>query len=75
MSKHFFNSDPTLEIREQTRRQFFGKCAMGLGGIALASMLSENKLFGGEGVKLVNPLDPKEYAELRAAVRGSTRGS
>ncbi len=58
MSKHFYNFDPTQDLREQTRRQFFGKCAMGLGGIALASLLSEQKLFG-EAVKLVNPLDPK----------------
>src|SRR4051794_28564532 len=58
MSKHFFNSDPALDLRETTRRQFFGKCAMGLGGIALASLLSEQKLFG-EQVTLVNPLDPK----------------
>ncbi len=59
MSKHFFNPDPALDIREVTRRQFFGKCAMGLGSIALASMLSEQKMFGAEAVKLVNPLDPK----------------
>jgi hypothetical protein len=59
MSKHFFNPDPTLDIREQTRRQFFGKCAMGIGQIALAALLSDNQLFAGEKVKLVNPLDPK----------------
>ncbi|MEO7297719.1 MAG: DUF1501 domain-containing protein [Verrucomicrobiota bacterium] len=59
MSKHFFNSDPGLDLRETTRRQFFGKCAMGLGGIALASMLSEQNMFGGETIKLVNPLHPK----------------
>ena len=46
MSKHFFNPDPALDIREVTRRQFFGKCAMGLGSIALASLLSEQKMFG-----------------------------
>ena len=57
---HFFNNpDLNGDLREVTRRQFFGKCAMGLGSIALASLLSENKLFGSDGVKLVNPLDPK----------------
>jgi hypothetical protein len=29
-----------------TRRHFFSRCAMGLGGIALASLLGENKLVG-----------------------------
>ncbi len=46
------------KLRETTRRQFFGRCAMGLGSIALASLLNEQKLFGAEPVKLVNPLDP-----------------
>ncbi len=59
MSKHFFNSGSHQDIREATRRQFFGKCAMGLGGIALASLLSENKIFAAEAAKLINPLDPK----------------
>ncbi|MDB6111121.1 MAG: hypothetical protein JWR69_2871 [Pedosphaera sp.] len=45
-------------LRDVTRRHFFTKCAMGLGSIALASLLSEQKLFGRES-KLVNPLAPK----------------
>ncbi len=57
---HFFNNpDCAGDLREVTRRQFFGKCAMGIGSIALASLLNEQKVFGGEQVKLVNPLDPK----------------
>ncbi|MDQ6630578.1 MAG: DUF1501 domain-containing protein [Verrucomicrobiota bacterium] len=59
MSKHFFNSDPTQDLREVTRRQFFGKCALGVGSIALASLLSENKLFAAPPLKLGNPLKPK----------------
>ncbi len=51
-----FQSD---KLRESTRRQFFGRCVMGLGSIALASLLSEQKLFAAEPVKLVNPLDPR----------------
>ena len=32
--------DPLKEyLKLETRRQFFGKCAMGLGGAALASLL------------------------------------
>ena len=32
--------DPMKEyLKLETRRQFFGKCAMGLGGAALASLL------------------------------------
>ncbi len=51
-----FQSD---KLREATRRQFFGQCAMGLGSIALASLLSEEKTFAAEPAKLMNPLDPR----------------
>src|SRR5690348_17037267 len=30
----------------QTRRHFFGQCAVGLGTMALASLLSEDRIFG-----------------------------
>src|SRR3954449_9440035 len=55
------NMNPSLQndpLRDVTRRHFFTKCAMGLGSVALASLLSEQKLFGREP-KLINPLAPK----------------
>ena len=42
-----------------TRRHFFSRCAMGLGGIALASLLSSNKLFGSAPVGSPNPMAPR----------------
>jgi hypothetical protein len=41
-----------------TRRQFFSRCGMGLGSIALASLLGEN-FFAADTPKLVNPFAPK----------------
>jgi hypothetical protein len=49
--------DPLLDI---TRRHFFGRCALGLGGIALASVMNE-RLFGAEAPSaLPNPMAPKQ---------------
>jgi hypothetical protein len=49
--------DPLLDI---TRRHFFGRCAMGLGGIALASLIND-RLFGAEAASaLPNPMAPKQ---------------
>ncbi len=42
----------------QTRRHFFQRCGIGLGQIALASLLSDNKLFGTSTAPL-NPMAPK----------------
>src|SRR5258706_9579346 len=42
-----------------TRRHFFGKCALGLGSIALASLLNERKLLGATPDSLPNPMAPK----------------
>jgi hypothetical protein len=43
-----------------TRRHFFGRCAMGLGGIALASLMNE-RLFGAQvPAGLPNPMAPKQ---------------
>src|SRR6186713_1262468 len=42
-------------LRATTRRHFFRKCGVGLGGLALTSLLSE-KLLGVESAKAVNPL-------------------
>src|SRR5579864_5482828 len=43
-----------------TRRHFFGKCAWGIGSVALASLL-DDKLFAAtkSGSGLINPLAPK----------------
>ena len=43
-----------------TRRHFFGKCASGIGSVALAAVLNE-KLFAAESSGFgVNPLAPKK---------------
>src|SRR5438874_2716469 len=42
-----------------TRRHFFSRCGLGLGSIALASLLSDQRLFAADAPKLVNPLAPK----------------
>ncbi|MDB6025387.1 MAG: hypothetical protein JWM68_1610 [Verrucomicrobiales bacterium] len=59
---HFLNNpNHTGGLEDVTRRHFFSKCALGLGGIALASLLSDNKLSAAQqGVKLVNPFEPKQ---------------
>src|SRR5438445_6751625 len=48
-----------IALRSLTRRHFFGRCAMGLGGIALASLLSEKKLFGAAAGASANPMAAK----------------
>jgi hypothetical protein len=44
----------------QTRRHFFHDCALGLGSLALASLLSDNKILAGEQRAFTNPLAPKK---------------
>ncbi len=52
--------DPAQHLGEETRRHFFSRCAMGLGGIALASMLGERQLRGALAPgALPNPMAPK----------------
>ena len=47
-------------LQNTTRRHFFSRCAMGLGGIALASLMSE-RLFGAQTpAALPNPMAPKQ---------------
>ena len=41
-----FPTSPHDHLCQMTRRHFFSRCGMGLGGIALASMLSRQKMFG-----------------------------
>jgi hypothetical protein len=55
--------DPAQRLGELTRRHFFSRCAIGLGGIALASMLREQNVFGagspGAMPELPNPMAPR----------------
>jgi hypothetical protein len=46
------------DLRFLTRRQFFSRCALGLGGIALASLLKEQQLFGVTASAAANPMAP-----------------
>lgn len=50
---------PTPNLPALTRRHFFSRCGMGLGGIALASMLGQRQLLGAEARPLEHPLAPK----------------
>src|SRR4051812_38556129 len=45
-------------LEHLTRRHFFSRCGVGLGSVALASLLSKN-LFATDASPLVNPLAPK----------------
>lgn len=47
------------QLRETTRRHFFGQCSMGLGSLALASLLAENGLGSEADSQAINPLAPK----------------
>ena len=53
-SQLYCDLDPKLI----TRRWFFQQCGLGLGGIALASLLSERKLFGATPAPVANPMAP-----------------
>ena len=44
---------------QSTRRHFFSRCALGLGGIALASMMGQRRLLGANAETLPNPLAPR----------------
>src|SRR5438270_5633245 len=51
--------EPQDPLLLETRRHFFGRCAVGLGSIALASLLHEGKIFGRDPGSLPDPLAPK----------------
>ena len=58
-----------IAIQDITRRHFFGKCGVGLGSIALASLLSD-RLLADPSTALLNPLglrhaDPVMVARVR----------
>jgi hypothetical protein len=44
----------------QTRRHFFRQCGLGVGKIALASLLCEGRLLAGDKAAFVNPLAPQQ---------------
>jgi len=47
------------KLLETTRRHFFGQCAVGLGQMALASLLRDGKIHAAENTQTVNPLASK----------------
>ena len=49
-----------LGLQSTTRRHFFSRCAMGLGGIALASLMNERLLGAQPPAALPNPMAPKQ---------------
>jgi hypothetical protein len=63
MSQPFPPFDPAQHLGELTRRHFLSRCALGLGGIALASILGEENMFGAAtpaGMPpLPNPMAPR----------------
>src|SRR5436190_22552783 len=46
-------------LPQLTRRHFFGKYALGIGGLALASLLDADKLLGAGSGAATNPMGPK----------------
>jgi hypothetical protein len=51
---------PENPLLLQTRRHFFRECGVGLGTIALASLLNEGQARAGDAAPLANPLAPKQ---------------
>src|SRR5437660_7593950 len=47
------------QLRSITRRQFFGRCATGIGSIALASLMNEKLLGAATGLTTHDPLGPR----------------
>src|SRR3954468_7820249 len=45
-----------LNLQSITRRHFFGQCRVGLGSLALASLLSDGKLADAQQPRVANPL-------------------
>ena len=54
--------DPAQHFAAVTRRHFFSRCTLGLGGVALASLLGERRLLGADtpaAGALPNPMAPR----------------
>ena len=63
------NRSEQSNLQAVTRRQFFSRCGVGLGGVALASLLDGGRLFGG-GVEGSSP----SASEAGGPVPGAQRG-
>jgi hypothetical protein len=53
-------SSAQLSFQALTRRHFFGRCALGIGGIALASLMDGRSVFGAASAVGANPMAPKQ---------------
>jgi hypothetical protein len=53
-------SGETDALRALTRRHFFSRCALGLGSIALGSLLNDRRALAAGPAKLANPMAPKQ---------------
>ncbi len=51
--------NPDNVLRDLTRRHFFSRCSMGVGSLALASLMTGRGLGATPAPNLVNPLQPK----------------
>jgi len=51
---------PRQDLLLETRRHFFKECALGLGRLALASLIGGPRVFAQDKDKLPNPLAPKQ---------------
>src|SRR5215467_6794789 len=61
MSPLTFEQDLRAECsRLVARRWFLRQCSVGLGSVALASLLGADKAAAASGIKLTNPLAPKQ---------------
>jgi hypothetical protein len=47
-------------LLDQTRRHFFGQCAIGVGSMALATLMNSGRCRGSERPALVSPLAPRQ---------------
>jgi hypothetical protein len=63
MQQHSHLPDPRDEnerLHAVTRRHFFGRCALGLGSIALGSLLNDRRALASGTAQLTNPMAPKQ---------------
>jgi hypothetical protein len=52
--------DESSFLQGLTRRHFFSRCALGLGSIALGSLLSERRALAAGPMRLANPMAPRQ---------------
>ncbi|MEY4485287.1 MAG: hypothetical protein RL693_2739 [Verrucomicrobiota bacterium] len=48
------------QLRDLTRRHFFSRCSMGIGSLALTSLMNERGLAAAPAPAMSNPLEPKK---------------